>query len=178
MAAETRPLQDPALQSSADNAGKNAAATFELSRDELGRLVLVNADGTKHVGIVPLRMFPISAPDGQIVILNEQGRELLIVESLAGLSQKTAELLERELACREFVPLIQRIVSASGDTHLALWHVATDRGETDVQVHVDDGLRRLGSRGLLVVDVHGVRFLISDITQLDANSRRILQQYF
>ena len=36
---------------------------FTLSRDSYGQLVLTSKNGEVHVGIVPIRAFPIGAPD-------------------------------------------------------------------------------------------------------------------
>jgi hypothetical protein len=148
-----------------------------LSRDESGRLVLVDATGRRHVGVVPLRTFPISEPGGYIALLTEQGREIAFLESLADLPEHVADLVRRELACREFVPVIHRIVSTTDDVDVPRWQLETDHGDTDTQVHVDDGLRRLGERGLLVIDIHGLRFLIPDTAALDAASRHVLDRY-
>jgi len=147
-------------------------ARYDLFRD-----VFVDAAGQRHVGVIPLRTFPISEPDGYISLLAEQGRELAFFDSLTSLPEQAADLMRRELACREFVPVICRIVSSTDDNDLPRWQLETDRGDTDAQVHVDDGLRRLGEHGLLVVDIHGIRFLIPHTDELDAASRRVLDRY-
>ena len=38
-------------------------ATFSLARNARGLLVFVDAQGTVHEGAVPVRAFPITAPD-------------------------------------------------------------------------------------------------------------------
>jgi hypothetical protein len=158
--------------------GEAAASVIrDLSRDSAGRLVLVAANGDRYVGVVPLRTFPITEPDGCIALLTEDGDEVAFLDSLADLPAQVVELLRQELTRREFVPIIQRIVATTDDIDLPLWRLTTDRGETETQVHVDDGLRRLGERGLLVIDIHGLRFLIPDTAALDAASRRILDRY-
>ncbi|MHB8973716.1 MAG: cyanophycin metabolism-associated DUF1854 family protein [Pirellulaceae bacterium] len=149
----------------------------DLARDDSGRLVLTDSTGRRHVGVVPLRTFPISEPNGCIALLTEEGREIAFLESLASLPEEMGDLVRHELACREFVPVIHRIVSTTNDVDSPRWQLETDHGNTDTQVHVDDGLRWLGDQGLLVVDIHGLRFLIPDIAKLDAASRRILDRY-
>ena len=88
-----------------------------------------------------------------------------------------AELIRHELTRREFVPVVHRIDLVVDDLDLPRWHLETDRGATEAVVRVDDGLLRLGERGLLVIDIHGIRFLIPDTAALDENSRRILDTY-
>jgi hypothetical protein len=38
-------------------------ADFQLRRHPLGRLVLTDAAGVEHLGVTPVRAFPIAAPD-------------------------------------------------------------------------------------------------------------------
>lgn len=154
-----------------------AAQVGELSCDASGRLVLVDAGGRRHVGVVPLRTFPISEPEDCIALLTEQGHEIAFLESLSTLPEPAADLVRKELEHREFVPVIRRILATTDDVDQPRWQLETDRGETEAIVHVDDGLRRLGERGLLVVDIHGLRFLIPDTALLDNASRRILDRY-
>lgn len=37
-------------------------ASFQLRRDAYGRLVLTDESGARHVGVTPVRAFPISSP--------------------------------------------------------------------------------------------------------------------
>ena len=41
----------------------------------------------------------------------------------------------------------------------------------------DNDVRRLGANRILLVDTHGIRYLIPDASRLDAASRRILERY-
>ena len=107
------------------------AESFTLAHDAFGRLLLVDADGVRHESVEPVRGFPISDPDRWISICDPQGRELAFVEDLNALRAETRSLLERDLARREFVPLIQRILSVPADTEPTQWEVQTDRGTTE-----------------------------------------------
>ena len=59
-----------------------ATRPFGLVRDAWGRLVLIDADGRRHVGVEPVRAFPISDPRGWISLCDIHGRELLSIEPL------------------------------------------------------------------------------------------------
>ncbi|HLT25998.1 MAG TPA: DUF1854 domain-containing protein, partial [Zeimonas sp.] len=65
-----------------------AVPAFSLSRDAFGRLVLHEPDGTRHVGIVPVRAFPISAPDEGVSLLGADGRERVWIERLSSLDDE------------------------------------------------------------------------------------------
>lgn len=151
--------------------------SFDLSYNASGQMVLIDVTGKRYEGVIPLRAFPISEPNGCIALLTEKGDEILFLESLDSLPESVTEMIRKELTCREFVPIIQRIRFLTDDINLPVWRLKTDRGSTQVQVHVDDGLRRLGENGLLIVDIYGVRFLIPDINKLDYTSRRVLDRY-
>jgi hypothetical protein len=47
-----------------------------LERDSLGRLVLIDAVGSRHVGIYPVRAFPITAAGAGISLMDQSGKEL------------------------------------------------------------------------------------------------------
>src|SRR5437764_1332377 len=111
-----------------DGTNGEAAGPFGLHRDAWGRLVLTDADGRQHAGIEPVRAFPLSDPAGPVAVCDAEGREVAWVESLAAVPAPVRQLLEEELARREFVPVIRRIVSVKPAAEPSEWHVETDRG--------------------------------------------------
>jgi hypothetical protein len=162
-----------------DNApGPNASARpFGLSRDAWGRLVLINADGIRHVGVEPVRAFPLSDPGRWISLCDGHGREIFAVQSLAELDPAIRRVLEEELAQREFVPVIRKIVRVSGETSPCDWDVETDRGATRFTLDTEDDVRRLGPHRVLITDARKLRYQVPDTRALDAASRRILDRY-
>jgi hypothetical protein len=150
---------------------------LELAYDAWGRLVLIDGAGQRHVGVEPVRAFPLSDPDHWISIVDSDGRELAMVKDLAALSEQTRALLLQELSRREFVPVILRVVRIRGEMPRARWEVETDRGPAEFTVAEEDQVRRLGPNRLLVTDGRGLRYLIPDVTRLDAGSRRLLEPF-
>ncbi|MEN6450546.1 MAG: DUF1854 domain-containing protein [Thermoguttaceae bacterium] len=159
----------------------NVASTdhqFTLEQDALGQLVLTFADGRRIVGVEPARAFPISAPDGMVSICDGEGKELLCIERVGSLPTDVRQVLEDALAQREFVPIVERIERVSAETDPAEWDIVTDRGPTTFLMEdSDNDVRRLGPSSILLVDSHGIRYLIADTRRLDAISRRILDRY-
>ncbi len=147
-----------------------------LDRDASGRLVFTGSDGAAHVGVAPVRTFPISDPERWIALLDGHGREVAAISDLADLPAATAELVRQELAQREFLPRIERVVHVRTNKEPHEWDVITDRGPVQFLLR-DDDIRRLGPTRAILVDMHGVRYYIADSQQLDAKSRRILSQY-
>ena len=52
------------------------AADFQLHRTPFGKLVLTDATGTEHTPVLPVRAFPIQAPEDGVSLLSSDGHEL------------------------------------------------------------------------------------------------------
>lgn len=154
-----------------------AIPQFDLSRDAFGDLVLIDARGVRHIGVTPVRLFPYSDSDEWVSLTDERSRELVLIEDLTQLPEAIRKLLQEELARREFVPVIERIMRVSGDTEPCEWDVQTDRGRTTFVLKSEDDVRRIAPHRALVIDAHGLRHLIPDTRLLDVASRRIIEQY-
>jgi hypothetical protein len=150
---------------------------FDLGRDEFGRLVLTGADGERHVGVAPVRAFPIQAPDEGISLMTGDGREVAWIPSMAALPPAMRSLLEHELQGREFMPQIRAIRSVSSYATPSTWQVSTDRGDTSFVLRGEEDIRRIGQDTLLISDSHGIHFLLRDLAGLDRQSRKILDRF-
>lgn len=150
---------------------------WQLSRDAHGRLVLTLADGSEHVGVVPVRAFPLSDPDGALSLVGPDGRECRWIARLADLPAGTRALLDEELSRREFAPVIEALLEVSTFTTPSTWTVRTDRGATTLVLKGEEDIRRLGGTALLVTDSHGVGYRIADARALDKRSRRLLERF-
>jgi hypothetical protein len=158
-------------------AAKTLARDWRLRRDQQRRLVLTDAAGKEHVGVEPLRCFPISRAEQWISICDPEGHELLCIEEPDALTADLRQMLEEELARREFVPEVTRILRISDDSEYAEWEIETDRGPTLIRFNTEDAVRRLNETRVLIIDASGIRFLISDTRTLDRTSRRLLDRY-
>ena len=162
---------------SATHVESMAAAPFQLEREAHGRLALITAEGTRHEGVVPVRAFPIAAAQEGLSILDGDGREIVWVPSLGGLPADLRGLIERELASREFTPVIERIVEVSTFSTPSVWQVQTDRGATRFVLKAEEDIRRLPDGALWISDSHGIAFLVRDRRALDRRSRRVLERF-
>ena len=152
-------------------------AEFALSRDPFGRLVLRDAAGIEHVGVVPVRAFPIGAPDEGLSLVSADGRELAWIERLGALDPARRTLVEEDLASREFVPEIRAIRAVSSFATPSTWTLETDRGPASLVLKGEEDIRRLGRTSLLIADRHGIQFLVRDIGALDRASRKLLVRF-
>jgi len=151
--------------------------TFGLVRDQWGQLTFISADGKKHPNVAPVALFPISQPDAWISIRLPDGTELACVEDPRTLPADVWQLLKEDLSRREFVPIIRRIVRVSGNSEPCEWQVETDRGPTRFVLKSEEDVRRIGDHEILILDAHGTRYHIPDLSAVDVKSRRIVEWY-
>lgn len=157
--------------------GAAKALHVDLAVDAFGRLVLTDEEGREHVGVEPVRAFPLSDPTHWIALVDAEGHEVLNIPSFDDLSPGARKVLEAELANREFVPLIERVEHISGDVFPARWDVQTDCGATTLELDSEDDIRRIGSHRVLITDARKMRYHVPDTRSLDAYSRRVLERY-
>jgi hypothetical protein len=156
-----------------DRTAEGISACF---RDTGGRLILKDAQGKEHHDVRPIRMFPISDPDGRISICDSQFNELLCIENIDAVPASSRDIFREELNRYMFTPIILQLTRAvpAGDT--VRLSVQTDRGPADITVDTEDIYRLSGNR-VLMKDVHGIRYLIPDWHAMNAQSRKILDMY-
>ena len=150
---------------------------FSLSRDSFGKLNLIDANGVLHEGVAPVRAFPIQAPEEGLSLVNTDGKEVAWLDRISDLSPDMADIVREELAGREFMPVITRIIDVGSYACPSTWTVATDRGDTSFVLRGEEDIRRIGSVSLLVSDSHDIHFLIRDQFELDKHSKRILDRF-
>ncbi len=148
-----------------------------LERDSLGRLVLIDANGQHHIGVYPVRAFPITAPGAGVSIMDPAGKELCWFDDVEHIPETELALIEEELAAREFMPVIQKITQVSTYATPSIWDIETDRGPTRIRLKGEEDIRRIAGNTLLIADSNGLQFLIKDATQLDKLSKKFLDRF-
>lgn len=155
----------------------NQMPTFQLLRNAFGRLVFSDQSGVTQEGVIPVRFFPITDPDQGIALVDSHGHELVWIERLTDLPDNYRQLIEAELANREFMPEIKRLRKVSSFITPSTWHVETDRGEASFILKGEEDIRRLTNSSLIITDSHGIHFLIGDRLSLDRHSRKLLDHF-
>jgi len=149
--------------------------TLEL--DALGQLVFIDAVGTHHVGVYPIRAYPITAPGAGVSIMDQSGKELCWFDGITAIPEGELALIEEELATREFMPVIEKITKVSTFATPSIWDIETDRGPTRIRLKGEEDIRRIAGNTLLIADSNGLQFLIKDSTQLDKVSKKLLDRF-
>ena len=151
--------------------------TFQLLRNSYGRLVLTAENGDIHDGVTPVRAFPIAAPDEGLSLVNYEGHEVAWIDKLTDLPPAIGQLIEADLASREFVPEIERIEAVSSFACPSTWQLLTNRGKAELILKGEEDIRRLSQTRLLIADAHGIQFLIRDLSTLDRQSKKLLDRF-
>jgi hypothetical protein len=155
-----------------------AADNFLLERTPFGKLVLTNTEGQRFEGVAPVRAFPIQAPQEGVSVMDTDGHEVAWVPDLGKCRQPEQDILRQELARREFMPVIARIVWVSSFSTPCTWAVETDRGDCEFVLRGDEDIRRVGAdHTLLIADAHGIHYLVPNQFDLDAPSKKILDRF-
>lgn len=152
-------------------------ANFQLQRNSYGRLVFTAENGDIHEGVTPVRAFPIAAPNEGLSLVNYEGHEVAWIDHLSDLPPAIAQLIEADLASREFVPEIERIEAVSSFACPSTWQLQTNRGPAELILKGEEDIRRLSQTRLLIADAHGIQFLIRDLSALDRHSRKLLDRF-
>lgn len=150
---------------------------IDIERDAFGRLVLTDADGIRHVGIVPVRAFPLSAPDAGVSLVGSDGKEVMWLDRLDRVLPDARDLLAQDLAARDFAPTLLQLHKVSSFGVPSTWTVSTDRGETSFVLKAEEDIRRLDGGALLIASAQGVQFRIPDAKALDRASRKLLERF-
>jgi hypothetical protein len=178
------PAGDESILPAATPASGDAAAApvpidggLWLGRGPDGRLLLTDAEGAVHAGVVPVRAFPLAAPGEGLSLVGAEGRELAWIDRLDSLPPAARTLVEAALAPRDFAPTIVRLDAVSGFATPSVWSVETDRGPTRFTLRAEDDIRRLQGNTLLILGEGGLQFRIADRFALDKGSRRLLERF-
>jgi hypothetical protein len=148
-----------------------------MTRNPFGRLVLTTAEGVVHEGVAAVRAFPVQAPEDGIALVSGDGKEVAWIDRIDDLPADIGDLVREELAGREFMPEIRRIVDVSGFATPCTWTVETDRGDTEFVLRGEEDIRRLTVDTLLISDIHGIHYLIRDVRELDKHGKKILDRF-
>ena len=151
---------------------------FSLVRHPLGSLTYTSAEGEQFHGVVPVRAFPLQAPEQGIALVHSDGTELHWIAELSSVPEPAQSLIREELSVREWVPVIQEIVSVSSYATPCTWAVTTDRGATQFVLRAEEDIRRIGAdHALLLTDANGVHYRIADTQLLSPAGKKILDRF-
>jgi hypothetical protein len=119
---------------------------------------------------------PLSQPDRYICLLDEKNEVICTVEDPTVLDAASQQMIKEELNQRYMTAIIKRVDSLKSEYGVSYWEVQTDRGNREFVVrNVSENAQWISDRRLLLVDVDGNRFEISNLEVLDKKSRGLIE---
>ncbi len=161
-------------------------ALFSASEGGLIALKIINADGEEESfeRVVLRRSFPVSAPNEFISVREPdsrkkgRGAEIGMIRDIAVFDKDTVALLNSELELRYFTPEITKILSVKNKFGYSYWEIKTSAGSVSMVLNNPySNIRILEDKRVLITDMDGNAFIITDPKKLDRVSYRFLEVY-
>jgi len=160
----------PFEQRSLEDTPHRPAVRLERRLD--GKLWLCTGERSLTVEVV--RCFPWAAPGRFLSLRDASSEEAAFVRDPAELDGASRAALEATLARSGFVLEVTRIVTVEEDFELRSWRVETARGPRAFQTPLDAWPTLLEGGGLVLEDLYGDLYRVSNPGALDAHSRKLL----
>jgi len=149
---------------------------IRITRNNLGTLLL-ERPGEEPQPVKPVRALPLTDPENWIGLMDEKGKPVCMVESLAALDPDSRDLLSRELEQIYFLPKITRLCEVIEEYGVLRLEVDTDRGPRAFEIRSREHIRFLPAGRILLRDLDGNRYEIPCIHDLDLRSQILAQGY-
>lgn len=172
-----KPHQDPTVAPVNTPFRADFDDQITLQRTPFGRLLLSFSNQPEPVAVHAVRAFPIAAPTRGVALVGPDGRERAWLDDLDLLTPAARILVDQDLASREMVPVISRLIAVSTFSTPSIWTVETDRGSTELVLKGEEDIRRVPPEGLLITSAQGLVFRIDQVRALDRGSRRLLERF-
>jgi len=146
-----------------------------------GGLLELEYKGENIGRISVLRMFPFQYEDEYIVLRKEsysrydKENEIGILRKLSALESGQAEIIKKELEKRYFIPAVTEVYDVKEEFGHTTWNVNTTAGKREFTVtDMGTNVRKLSKR-IMLTDVYGNRYYITDINKLSDKALKVLE---
>ncbi len=123
------------------------------------------------------RAFPWSEPGRFISLRDSADREFALVAEPQTLDADSRAALASALEAMGFVFVVTAVSAIEEEVEIRSWRVQTVQGARAFQTRLDEWPRPLPGGGLLIRDVAGDLYRITDLGALDGRSRELLWAY-
>lgn len=150
---------------------------FKLFHQPKDRLRLTIGEEKSYAVVKPAWASPLTYPNKHLSLLNGKGEEIAMVNDLNELTPESKSAVSEEIARRYLTATITSIEFAKVEFGATYWHVDSDRGKRDfVTQSLQENAQWMGEGHLMLIDVDGNRFEITDVSKLDEKSRKYIEQ--
>jgi len=148
-----------------------------------GGFTALKYKGEDHKHIVLRRIMPIDQPLHYISVADQENKELGILKAVADLPANQQQIVERELDSRYYSPEVLDVISVKdklGYVYMEMRLRNKQGKEYDKSCAVKDvsrNIRMLSNNSVIIFDVDGNRYVVSDLGALNKQSLRKLDTY-
>ena len=150
-------------------------AELRLFYEPKDRLRLTIGAEKSYPTVRPVWAAPLSRPNTYLALLDGKGEQIVLLPDPHTLPAESWLAVQEELKRRYLTAIVTVILNARVEFGATYWHVVTDRGERDfVTQSLQENAIWLSDTHLLLLDVDGSRFEISDTSALDVRSQAFI----
>ena len=149
--------------------------SLKLFYEPKDRLRLTIGDEKSYHTVKPVWAAPLSRPGQYLAFLDGKGKEIVTLPDPSVLPPDSLTAAQEELRRRYLTATVRAVTHAKQEFGATYWSVQTDRGDRDfVTQNLQENAVWLSPTHILLLDVDGNRFEITDVSALDDASRRYL----
>jgi hypothetical protein len=148
---------------------------MSLFHDELMDRLRLTAGDRSYIAVKPIWSAPLTRTNKYLALVDGKGDEIVMVPDPKVLSDSNMKAIQRELRGRYLTAQVSKIIHARQEFGASYWTVETDRGKRDfVAQSLQENAQWLSETHLVLIDVDGNRFEITDVSVLDDASKKYL----
>ena len=148
---------------------------LQLFFEPKDRLRMTVGEDRSFPTVKPVWAAPLSHPERYLSLLDGKGDEITTIPDPNLLPTASKAAVDAELYRRYLTADIARVVHAKTEFGATYWTVDTNRGRRDfVTQNLQENAQWLSPVHIMLIDVDGNRFEITDKTTLDAKSQEFI----
>lgn len=139
----------------------------------------IETGGEKTDKIAIYRTFPFSEPYKYLSIRKStpKAEEIGIIADLDDWPEEIKNLIKFQIDLRYFTPVIRKIKDIKEEYGFAYWTVETDKGSMNFTTSIWSPITRITETRLIVSDLDGNRFEISDFELLTKKEKKLIDLF-
>jgi hypothetical protein len=148
---------------------------FEIIEEPVGMFRLVTEDRC-YLTFRTAWASPVSHPQRFLALLDGRDRQIMMIDDPSELPAELWAKIQEELDRRYLTTKVLGIDYAKTEFGITYWTLQTSRGRKEIVTQsLQENAQWMGPHHLMLLDVDGNRFEISDIRKLDpASQKRLL----
>ena len=146
-----------------------------LRADSFGRLWLREGDDEEQGPLQSFRALPLTKPSHHISLQTDEGEELGLIPDMDDLDPDSRAVLERDLELYYLKAKVRTINQVETKNGLISFDLVTDLGERRIHVRDRQQIRMIAGGSVILTDIHGGKYEVPPLDQLDEKSRGLIE---